>query len=116
MKIKYIPGTYPVPMLMYYREVNKLTFEEIKKYDPILIIGEFTNQYSHIWNMGSYIIYDDSSLEVKSSAIGNFANFVWLLRIIAKELVIEIDEDSWLKILNQEEGKSFAKEFQIISK
>ena len=116
MKIKYVPGTYPVPMLMFYKESNKSSFEDIKNNESILKIGDFTNGYSHIWNMGAYIIYDESSLEVKSLVISNFANFVWLLRTIAKELVIEICEELWTKILNENEGKLFEEEFQIISK
>lgn len=89
MKFKYVPGMRPTPMLMYQKEVNINIFnEDWNSFKS----GEFTTKLNHIWNMGSYIIYDDN-LDVVSYRISNVHNFLWLLRVINKELTIIFKED-----------------------
>jgi hypothetical protein len=54
--------------------------------------GDFVNGQNHIWNMGAYLIYNNSS-EIITYRISNPYNFLWLLRILNKEVTIELDQD-----------------------
>lgn len=94
MKFKYVPGMRPTPMLMYYKEVNEKVFNEenLNEDSKIYKKGEFTQKFNHIWNMGSYFIYDDNQ-EIISYRITNNYNFLWLLRVINQEIIVEFNQD-----------------------
>lgn len=90
MKFKYIPGTRPTPMLMYYNEPNIGVFNVEE--NVVFKSGNYTNKENHIWNIGAYIIYNNK-LEILSYRISNPHNFIWLLRIINKEITIDFNDD-----------------------
>ncbi|MDK2819788.1 MAG: hypothetical protein KFW07_03050 [Mycoplasmataceae bacterium] len=89
MKFKYIPGMRPTPMLMYYQNIEKTSFNEQQH---IYKMGDFTEDFHHIWNMGSYFIYNDR-LEIIAYRISNEYNFLWLLRILNKPIIINFNDD-----------------------
>lgn len=104
MKFKYIPGTRPTPMLMYYKNVEKSSFDEEQH---IYKMGNFVENFNHIWNMGSYIIYNDE-LELIAYRISNEYNFLWLLRILNKSIIIDFKPDfieSYQKFFSELEGE-----------
>lgn len=84
----YIPGIYPTPMLMYYQKPNKDFFvSDEYKYS----FGEYIEGENHIWNIGAYIIYNDKN-EIIGYKIQSPEYFLWLLRVINKELIMVFDE------------------------
>lgn len=89
MKMKYIPGMRPTPMLMYYTDPNKEVYlGQIKDAQVELNLNTenlFTTEHHHYWNPGSYIIFDDN-YQVISHVISHFPNFLYLLRTINKPL------------------------------
>lgn len=89
MKFKYMPGMRPTPMLMYQTVQNNDVFNEnLNAFKQ----GEYINNLNHMWNIGSYIIYDND-LKVVSYRISDVNNLLWLLRALNKEVVIDFDED-----------------------
>ncbi|MGL6124913.1 MAG: hypothetical protein ACRC1F_00275 [Metamycoplasmataceae bacterium] len=88
MKLKYVPGMRPTPMLMYQNTPNFDSFnEDENRYKK----GNYTPKENHMWNMGSYLIYNEN-LEIISYRIANPYNFLWLLRVINKEITVEFDD------------------------
>lgn len=112
IKLKYKPGTKPVPMLMYYKDVNQEVYNELSSSQDIKIKqNEFSTNYNHIWNIGAYIIYDDQ--KVTSCVCSEISNLIWLFRTISKPIIWEID-DSILSILKNELNEYFEHDFEII--
>ncbi|MGL4251999.1 MAG: hypothetical protein ACRDCH_00945 [Metamycoplasmataceae bacterium] len=89
MKLKYIPGLRPTPMLMYQNIPNNDVFQA---FESTFKKGNYTEDQNHIWNIGSYIIYNDH-LEITAYRISNEYNFLWLLRVINKEIILELQDD-----------------------
>ncbi len=89
MKYKYKPAINPTPMLMYQIESNQVVFNEEHN---IFKKGEFVKDLNHIWNMGAYLIYNNES-EIITYRISNPYNFLWLLRILNKEITIDLNDD-----------------------
>ncbi|MGL5205118.1 MAG: hypothetical protein ACRC63_02615 [Metamycoplasmataceae bacterium] len=89
MKLKYLPGMRPTPLLMYQNTPNENVFNE---YGKSFIKGDYINKENHIWNIGAYIIYNNN-LEILSYRIANPYNFIWLLRVINKEILVEFNDD-----------------------
>lgn len=113
MKLKYITGLRPTPMLMYYVKPEKTVFDEMFSSDDVMIKkGKFVEKYNHIWNMGAYIIYDENTLEIISFIITNFSNFIYLLRTVNKPLIINIDEESY-NIISTDVNNIFKDEFEM---
>lgn len=84
----YIPGIYPTPMLMYYQKQNQEVFDN-EEYN--YSFGQYSKEHNHIWNIGAYIIYNDKN-EIISYRIRSSEYFLWLLRVINKELIMKLDE------------------------
>ena len=89
MKFKYVPGMRPTPMLMYQTEPNQDVFDLIE--DSFEKNGYF-NEFNHMWNMGAYFIYNND-LEIISYRISNAHNFLWLLRALNKDIIIDFNDD-----------------------
>ncbi|MGL5205434.1 MAG: hypothetical protein ACRC7B_00770 [Metamycoplasmataceae bacterium] len=89
MKLKYSPGIRPTPMLMYQNTPNKDVFDE---FENGFKMGNYIENYHHIWNIGAYIIYNDD-LEIISYRISHEYNFLWLLRVINKAIIVEFNDD-----------------------
>ncbi|MGL4617003.1 MAG: hypothetical protein ACRCUM_02085 [Mycoplasmoidaceae bacterium] len=93
-KIKYIPGIRPMPMIALYNEKNMKVFNQIKKNsnanEKITFNQEYVDDCNHIWNHGSYIIYNDN-LNVMAFVYEQLPTLFYALRSINKELIFEID-------------------------
>ncbi|MGL5732574.1 MAG: hypothetical protein ACRCXE_00670 [Metamycoplasmataceae bacterium] len=76
-------------MLMYQTTPNKDVYNELEK---TFKKGIYTDNENHIWNIGAYIIYNDD-LEITSYRISNEYNFLWLLRVLNKEIIVEFNDD-----------------------
>lgn len=114
MKFRYVPGLRPTPMLMYYVQPEKNVYNEmIKDQSNIITIGQYSPNLNHIWNMNSYIIYDDETLKISSVVINSFSNFIYLLRNMNKPLTIEIDDNTY-NILTSYVEDIFKDEFEKI--
>lgn len=105
IKFRYVPGLYPVPMIMMWKEANQEVFNEIYKYQ----FGEWEDQNQCIWTLGAYLIYDEE--KIISYRFDDFSNLTWLLRSISKPLVIEID-----KRIEKEILKHYSNEFELLVK
>ncbi len=93
MKFKYIPGLRPTPMLMYYREPNKEIFNEFNENNNFNLL--FDNNNSHYWNHNAYLIMDDEKNILTHVVFNDFIYLVYLLRVINKEVIFEIDDDKY---------------------
>ncbi len=89
MKFVYKPGIRPIPMLMYYKELNENVFNEEHN---AFKNGKFINEWNHIWNIGSYLIYNNN-FDILAYRITDVYNFLWLLRTINKKIVIDFTND-----------------------
>lgn len=93
MKIKYIPGLRPVPMLMYYTEKNKNVYDELANEMKISNITKFEDNGIHYWNMNAYLILDEQNNKIDSMVFSMFIYAIYLLRVINKEIIIELPDD-----------------------
>ncbi len=84
---KHIKGQYPIPMIMVWYDPNKDVFDEKYNYS----YGEWTNKYKTIWFVNAYLIYDEKTGKVVAYKYNEFANIVWLLRMINIDLEINLD-------------------------
>lgn len=113
MKLRYKTGLKPVPMLMYFTEVNEQAFNEMLNSPQIKISkNAFSKDHNHIWNMGSYIIYNDQ--EVVSVVCEQISHMIWLFRTINKPIVFEVDENQ-LNLIKEDLKEYFDNEFEIVS-
>lgn len=112
MKLKYIPGIRPTPMLMYYNEPNIECFNEFKNEHDFNNNAEFSQNFKHYWNMNAYLIFDESTNIVKTMVFSVFIYVVYLLRVINKELVVEINDDIYQII--KKDLKDLQGELEII--
>ena len=114
MKIKYIPGMRPVPMLMYYTDPNQDFYNDLCNSQELFVkYGFFSEHTNHLWNMSAYIIYDEN-LNVSSLVSNQIGHFVWLLRTLNKPLIFELNEQQ-INEIKQEWQNDFSSEFEIIS-
>ncbi len=114
MKIRYLPGDYPVPMLAVGTKPNEEEYKAIVHEPDFLIRSEdlFTKEHKHFYNMNAYIIFDEKELKVVSYRMTSFAHFVYLLRTISKPLMFEITDDEYFLIKNDLEN-FFSHEFEV---
>lgn len=103
VKLVYIPGTRPVPLLMYEQTPDE--FEYVRTYSEMLktlrlniVRKKFTANGNHLWNMGSYFSYNTKTNEIDLLAFSNFANFLWLLRVANKPLFFYLRKEDYLKL------------------
>lgn len=94
MKFRYCPGNYPTPMLAYYTEPNLEVFKEYlgAMSDTYNIIPKYIEGNKHYWNMNAYVIVNEQMNEVLSFSFIEFIYIIYLLRVINKELIINIDD------------------------
>lgn len=86
VKFKYVPGSYPLPMIMVNVKPNEQVYNEQYKTS----FGKWNKEGTSFWTIGSYMIVKDK--EISSYKYNEFANLVWLLRTLNKEVSIYIDE------------------------
>lgn len=114
MKIRYIPGVRPTPMLMYYVQPEEKVYNEMLNDGATLFKkGSYTTKMNHIWNMNAYIIYNNETFNIESVVINNFSNFVYLLRNMNKPLYIELNDKEY-NILKTDIEDIFKDEFEVL--
>ncbi len=114
MKIRYLPGDYPVPMLAIGTKPNEEEFKAIAKEEEFLFRSEdiFYHEYQHAYNMNAYIIYDEKNLEIVSYRITSFPHFVYLLRSLGKPFMFEITSSEYI-LIKEELETYFSHEFEV---
>ncbi len=114
MKIRYLPGDYPVPMLAIGTKPNETEFKAIVKEPEFLFRSEdiFFKEYKHAYNMNAYIIYDEKELKIISYRTTSFPHFVYILRSLGKPFVFEISSDEYA-LIKQELENYFSHEFEV---
>lgn len=117
MQFRYIPGIRPTPMLAIYDTPNFDVFANIRNLmnQEIKVVNyesDFIDNFKHFWNHGAYIIFDESSLEIKSLVFSDFSNFIFLLRSINKALWFYVKES--MRLIFEKESKIFMDEFLLI--
>lgn len=114
MRIRYLPGDYPVPMLAVEYKPNEEVYQAFLKDEEFLFRSEdlFTKSYNHIFNMNAYIIYDEQELLIKCYRMTSFPHFVYLLRTLGKALEFNITSDQYA-LIKQELENYFDQEFEV---
>ena len=113
IKLIYLPGTRPVPLLMLEQKPDE--FEYIRIYTE-MVKGlklniprkKFDLNSNHIWNMGAYFTYSDKTNEIDLLAFSDLYNFLYLLRYLNKSLFFYLKKEDYLvlkKDLNQIEDE-----------
>lgn len=116
VKISYVPGVRPVPLLMVNDTPENKVYEEtvlemIKKYKSNIGAKLFNESNKHLWNMGSYISYNELTNEIDLLAFSEFSNLIYLLRYVNKELFYYISKNNFKNF--EKAMKGFELEFSI---
>lgn len=116
VKITYIPGERPVPLLMVNDNPDNKIYEEIllemiEKHKSNIGAKLFNESNKHLWNMGSYISYNESTNEIDLLAFSEFSNLIYILRYVNKELFYYVNKKNLNIFEKAMEG--FESEFSI---
>lgn len=116
IKVTYVPGMRPVPLLMVNDNPDNKVYEDIvlemiKKHKSNIGAKLFNNSNKHLWNMGSYISYNELTNEIDLLAFSEFSNLIYILRYVNKELFCYISKTNFEVF--QKEMQGFESEFLI---
>lgn len=116
LKVTYVPGDRPVPLLMIYNEPNMKVYEStildmIRVYRSNMNSRIFNQKNNHYWNMGAYISHNETTNEIELCAFGNFSNLVFLLRSLNKPVYFYLSKINYELI--KDEFDKFSGEFDF---
>lgn len=114
MKLRYIPGDYPTPMLMINYEPNEAAYNAFLQEEDFLFKSAdlFSKKDKHAYNMNAYIIYDDKDYHIKSLRINSFPYLVYIFRSMGKPFEFELTTSEFAII--KEDFEFFEHEFEIV--
>ncbi|MDE5553013.1 MAG: hypothetical protein K2I67_00515, partial [Malacoplasma sp.] len=118
IKLIYLPGTRPVPLLMLEQKPDEFEYiriyTEMVKYLKLSIPRKkFDLNSNHIWNMGAYFTYSSKTNEIDLLAFSDLYNFVYLLRYLNKPLFFYLKKEDYLFL--KEDLNQIQDEIKIVS-
>lgn len=103
LRLEYVPGDRPTPMLMLYEKPDYFEYETIfkdtkKEYGLSLPIKKFNTSNHHIFNIGAYFSFNEKNNEIDLLAFRDFDKLVYLFRHLNKPLYFYLKKKDYLKI------------------